>query len=1244
MRKRGREQARTGSDIEAQRPAPRQRRVWPVACAVLTFAVMALMPARRAEAACGGDGQRACCFDEGSACGGGITEVNGCSSNCGCEGTASKFLGLKSNSRCFRATPCGSGGQRGCCGGELINGSACKSGVHELPGCTGDCRCGGSANPFNISSSGHCISPTACGQPGQRACCGVTGEGKPCGNGLTEVNGCSGNCLCGGTNPASISSNSSCIQATQCGGVGQRGCCGGELIAGVACAKGLAEIPGCTGNCTCGGTANPLKVSSSGHCVMPSTKCGHAGERACCGITGEGAPCASGFTEVNGCNGDCLCAGTNPNGIKSNSSCIKATACGGVGQRACCGGELINGKSCGTALVEVPGCSGDCKCGGSANPTQISSSGHCVARVALPCGAANQRACCGSTGEGAACKSGLTEVNGCNGECLCGGKNDLGISSNSMCIQTTPCGGLGQRACCGGELVDGKSCKSELVEYDGCSTGDCRCGGSANPFQIKSSGHCVKQATSPCGKDGQRACCFFTNEGQTCAGGLTEINGCVSDCLCGGDNGTSATSNSTCVQTTPCGGKGQRACCGGELIAGRSCGANLIEIAGCSGDCRCGGSANPLDIASSGTCTQRERITEPLAQWRPPNPVPPGSLRGYADLHLHMFAQYAHGGGVLVGEAYDADGGVNAALTQDYGTDLDLVTKDGKELPKPSCPSFFNGKCGAKLLHGDHTIFDDTVGIGTKDGTGSNLGVPAFNGWPKWSSTTHQQVYYKWLERAWRGGLRLASMLAVTNEALCKSNKHLRTADCENSMLPPSQLGTLDKLDDRMRLKPEFAGDPPLLPPIERQLQAAYEFEDYLDAQSGGPGKGWFRIVRTPDEARQVIRAGKLAIVLGIEVDNPFGCKFGGPCTQENVTAVVQKYYAKGVRHIFPVHNFDNGFGSPAAWQDAINVGNAASEGRWWDADNCIQAGYGFWLDSALQGLIDLLGFGGQHLPGLPSYPNGNLGFVASCNSHGMTPLGEFFLGKLMDAGMVIDIDHMSVKSVDRTLTLTGMRNYPVVASHVQFFDLYQQKFGDNAGRHERMRTLAQLQRIRDGGGMVAAMLKDDVQDTDRKGKNVTVASYDGIVDDCRHSSKAWAQAYKYGVDKMEGPVAFGSDFNGVAGHVGPRFGSDACGGDQLEKLTQLRAGKRVTYPFTLDGFGTFGKQVTGEKAFDFNVDGLAHVGLLPDLVADLRAIGMSATDVEPLFESAEAFIDVWERGLPLQTASPTPTATPTPR
>jgi cysteine-rich repeat protein len=211
----------------------------------------------------------------------------------------------------------------------------------------------------------------------------------------------------------------------------------------------------------------------------------------------------------------------------------------------------------------------------------------------------------------------------------------------------------------------------------------------------------------------------------------------------------------------------------------------------------------------------------------------------------------------------------------------------------------------------------------------------------------------------------------------------------------------------------------------------------------------------------------------------------------------------------------------------------------------------------------------------------------------------------------------------------------------VQFFDLHEREFDDNKGRHERMRTAAQLAAIKAGGGMVAAMLKDDVQDTDLKGKKFNVAYTplvgQAIADDCRHSSKTWAQALQYGVDTMGAPVAMGSDFNGIAGHVGPRFGSDACGGDVDDRVDQERAQSRMSYPFTIPGFGSFDQQTSGFKSFDYNVDGLAHIGLLPDLVADLEQIGLDPYYVDALFCSAEKYIRVWERAQAIADGDPVP-------
>ena len=64
--------------------------------------------------------------------------------------------------------------------------------------------------------------------------------------------------------------------------------------------------------------------------------------------------------------------------------------------------------------------------------------------------------------------------------------------------------------------------------------------------------------------------------------------------------------------------------------------------------------------------------------------------------------------------------------------------------------------------------------------------------------------------------------------------------------------------------------------------------QDYIDAQYGGPGRGWYRIVTDPFEARKVINQGKLAVVMGMETSVPLGCnlQLGRPtCTEEQMLA-----------------------------------------------------------------------------------------------------------------------------------------------------------------------------------------------------------------------------------------------------------------------------------------------------------------------------------------------------------------------
>jgi microsomal dipeptidase-like Zn-dependent dipeptidase len=60
----------------------------------------------------------------------------------------------------------------------------------------------------------------------------------------------------------------------------------------------------------------------------------------------------------------------------------------------------------------------------------------------------------------------------------------------------------------------------------------------------------------------------------------------------------------------------------------------------------------------------------------------------------------------------------------------------------------------------------------------------------------------------------------------------------------------------------------------------------------------------------------------------------------------------------------------------------------------------------------------------------------------------------------------------------------------------------------------------------------------------------------------------------------------------------------------------------------------TVTRVFDYNVDGLANYGLMPDMVQDMRVTGVSPENLGPLFRSAEKLIALWERACELSDRS----------
>lgn len=212
---------------------------------------------------------------------------------------------------------------------------------------------------------------------------------------------------------------------------------------------------------------------------------------------------------------------------------------------------------------------------------------------------------------------------------------------------------------------------------------------------------------------------------------------------------------------------------------------------------------------------------------------------------------------------------------------------------------------------------------------------------------------------------------------------------------------------------------------------------------------------------------------------------------------------------------------------------------------------------------------------------------------------------------MIIDIDHMSQLSRDDALGIAEKYSYPAIVSvHIGFVDKSK---GDK--KSEGSLRSSEVNRIYELGGMVAPILW--------QGHFDQVIRYSMKVPyDCGTSSQAWAQAYLYAKDKMPGrPIRIGSDFNGGIPQCCPRFGSEAC----FWGRSNIRSPSKVLYPFlSVATNKMMNKSIVGNRAFDINTDGFAHVGMYPDFVADLQVLELSNTDLDPLMKSVKYYVEMW--------------------
>jgi hypothetical protein len=138
-----------------------------------------------------------------------------------------------------------------------------------------------------------------------------------------------------------------------------------------------------------------------------------------------------------------------------------------------------------------------------------------------------------------------------------------------------------------------------------------------------------------------------------------------------------------------------------------------------------------------------------------------------------------------------------------------------------------------------------------------------------------------------------------------------------------------------------------------------------------------------------------------------------------------------------------------------------------------------------------------------------------------------------------------------------------------------------------------------------------------------------------------WANAYLYMRDLAEGGlspagggrVTFGSDWNGFAGWPSPRYGATPCQPRAARDGRPIPKPAPVTYPLALPpGLVPAAVGPTASlprfdqfRPWDYNTLGLMHAGLVPDFVEDLRLLGLTLADLEPLYRSARGVVELWK-------------------
>jgi microsomal dipeptidase-like Zn-dependent dipeptidase len=610
----------------------------------------------------------------------------------------------------------------------------------------------------------------------------------------------------------------------------------------------------------------------------------------------------------------------------------------------------------------------------------------------------------------------------------------------------------------------------------------------------------------------------------------------------------------------------------------------------------------PIPFSTADTKTLKSAVpTSPSAPL--PNPTPT-ILNGFVDMHTHPMSHLGFGKKLLHG-------------APDIGMLIPAGTRNCNKFDfRASTINEALGNCGSTHggwglinLCGDHIralvinrMFDkdfahrlsgDPFAGGNLIGDHQHEGMDTqpfnFAFFPNQTSKAHQQMWWEWIKRAKElGNLRVMVALTVNSDLL---------ANILNGDNPKDDKASADLQLDELKL--------------------------FVSRHSKGPN-AWMEIAYTPADLRRIVGENKLAVILGMEVDNIGNFnKPGAVVNQATVKAEIQRLYDKGVRYVFPIHLVNNKFGGAAVYEDLFNFSNKYSTGSFFTVSQSgvvnFKLGDGSELgvflstNKEIRPILDGL----KLVPYPPSFNadptspdfcmnpipfNGSLGCFRTfkilsgiinppseyqmyntipkghVNDIGLTGLGKFAVLEMMKLGMIIDIDHMSDLSQNDTLDIAERsgNDYPINIGHNGI---------ENFRTSERIASLNTVKRIAALKGVFGIGTAD-------------------------------SEAHKYDAQ------TFISSFNEVwLAMGGNSYGAVAIGTDVngMERLP--RASQNLNSATFYSGFP---KSKTGNKEWDYTTDGVAHYGLMADFLKDVR--NRDPLVHENLMNSAEHFVRMWEK------------------